>query len=145
MIVPSGNGSFPSRRFDRYKHRYPRMRNSHEGRLRGDCARYLTAFLQEYDRCRTIPRAATWPMAEGLAEPNWLNLAKKPTNHMITKVWFITGANRGLGAEIAKKALAAGTSLPSQASVASWPSLKSESRCFCAALRTWLLDLISAL
>jgi hypothetical protein len=59
-------------------------------------------------------------MAEGLAEPQWFNLAQKPTNHiMVTKVWFITGANRGIGAEIAKAALAAGTSLPTQASVAS--------------------------
>src|ERR1700693_704806 len=60
------------------------------------------------------------------------------------KICFITGANDGIGAEIAMAALAVGTSLPTQASVASWPSLKGESRCFCAASRTWLLDLVTA-
>jgi len=39
-------------------------------------AKERTAFLQEYDRRRTIPRAATWSMADGLAEPQWFNLAK---------------------------------------------------------------------
>jgi AraC-like DNA-binding protein len=33
-----------------------------------DCGPERTAFPQEYDRCRTIPRAATCSMAEGLAE-----------------------------------------------------------------------------
>ena len=70
---------------------------------------------------------------------------KKPTNHiMAKKSCLITGANDGIGAEIAMAALAVGTSLPTQASVASWPSLKGESRCFCAASRTWLLDSVTA-
>jgi hypothetical protein len=52
------------------------------------------------------------------------NLAKiKQTNHMTIKACFLTDANR---AEIAMAALVVGTSLPTQASVASWPSLKGE-------------------
>src|SRR5258705_3273276 len=61
-------------------------------------------------------------MAEGLGESQWLNLVKKPTNHiMAKKSCLITDANDGIGAEIAMAALAVGTSLPTQASVASWP------------------------
>jgi hypothetical protein len=64
------------------------------------------------------------------------------TNHiMTTKNCFFTDANR---AEISMVALAVGTSLPTQASVASWPSLKGESGCFCVASHTWLLDLVTA-
>ena len=64
------------------------------------------------------------------------------TNHiMTTKNCFFTDANR---AEISMVALAVGTSLPTQASVASRPSLKGESRCFCVASHTWLLDLVTA-
>jgi NAD(P)-dependent dehydrogenase (short-subunit alcohol dehydrogenase family) len=33
---------------------------------------------------------------------------EKSTNHMATKVWFITGATRGIGSEIAKAAPADG-------------------------------------
>ena len=70
-------------------------------------------------------------MAEGLAKPQWLDLEKKPTNHIMAKtICFMTCANHGIGAEIARAALAVGTSLPSQTSVASWPSLKGESRCY---------------
>jgi len=70
-------------------------------------------------------------MAEGLVEPQWLNLVQKPTNHiMVKKSCFMTGAHGGIGAEIARAALAVGASLPTQASVASWPSPNGESRCF---------------
>ncbi len=62
---------------------------------------------------------------------------------MTTKTCFFTDANDGIDAEIAMASLAVGTSLPSQASVASWSSLKGESRCFCAASRTWLLDSVT--
>ncbi len=52
------------------------------------------------------------------------NLEKiKQTNHMTTKACFLTDANR---AEIAMAASVVGTSLPNQASVASWSSLKGE-------------------
>jgi NADP-dependent 3-hydroxy acid dehydrogenase YdfG len=45
-------------------------------------------------------------MADALAEPQWFNLAKKKsTNHMAIRVWLITDAARGIGAEIAKAAL----------------------------------------
>jgi NAD(P)-dependent dehydrogenase (short-subunit alcohol dehydrogenase family) len=37
-----------------------------------------------------------------------VNLAKRSTNHMAIGVWFITGAVRGIGAEIAKAALVDG-------------------------------------
>jgi len=43
-------------------------------------------------------------MADGLAEPQRFSLAKKSTNHMATKVWFITGANRGIRSEITSAA-----------------------------------------
>jgi len=60
---------------------------------------------------------------------------------MPTKTCFFTDANR---AEISMAALVVDTSLPTQASVASWLSLKGELRCFCAAPHTWLLDLVTA-
>ena len=47
-------------------------------------------------------------MADALAEPQWFNLAKNNNKSMATKVWFITGAIRGIGAEIAKTALVDG-------------------------------------
>jgi hypothetical protein len=54
-------------------------------------------------------------LAEGLAESQWLNLAIKPTNHIMAKnIRFNTDANDGIGAEIAMAALAVGTSLPTQ-------------------------------
>ena len=77
-------------------------------------------------------------MAEGLAEPQWLNLAKKPTNHTMAKtICFMTCAHHGIGAEIARAALAVGTSLPTQTPAASWPSPKGESH-------RWLVDLVTA-
>jgi NAD(P)-dependent dehydrogenase (short-subunit alcohol dehydrogenase family) len=33
---------------------------------------------------------------------------KKSTNHMVMRIWFITGATHGIGAEIAKAALVHG-------------------------------------
>jgi NAD(P)-dependent dehydrogenase (short-subunit alcohol dehydrogenase family) len=47
-------------------------------------------------------------MADGLAGHQWFSLAKKSTNHMAIRAWFITGATRGIGAEIAKAALVDG-------------------------------------
>jgi hypothetical protein len=39
-------------------------------------------FPQESDRRSTIPRAATWSTVDGLAGPQWCNLAKEQsTNH----------------------------------------------------------------
>ena len=41
----------------------------------------------------------TWSMADGLGELQLLNLARKQSrNHMATKVCFINGATRGIGA-----------------------------------------------
>ena len=63
-------------------------------------------FPQEYDRRRTIPRAAAWPMADSLAGPKWFNLAKEQSaNHMAKTVWFIAGVTRGIGTEITKAVL----------------------------------------
>jgi hypothetical protein len=78
-------------------------------------------------------------MTEGLAEPQWLNLAKKrPTIHTMAKtICFMTCAHHGIGDEIARAVLAVGTSLPSQTSDASWPSPKGESQ-------GWLVDLVTA-
>jgi hypothetical protein len=78
-------------------------------------------------------------MTEGLAEPQWLNLAKKTNqsyygqNNLLHDVC----ANHGIGAEIARAALAVGTSLPTQTSAVSWPSPKGESH-------RWLVDLVTA-
>src|SRR5271165_5308306 len=63
---------------------------------------------------------------------------KKPTNDIMAKtICFMTCANHGIGAEIARAALAVGTSLPTQTSAASWPSPKGESH-------SWLADLVTA-
>ncbi len=63
---------------------------------------------------------------------------KKPTNHIMAKtICFVTCANHGICAEIARAALAVGTSLPTQTSAASWPSPKGESQ-------RWLVNLVNA-
>jgi hypothetical protein len=63
---------------------------------------------------------------------------KNPTNHTMAKtICFMTCAHHGIGVEIARAALALGTSLPTQTSAVSWPSPKGESR-------RWLVDLVTA-
>ena len=37
-------------------------------------------------------------MADGLARHQWFSLAKKSTNHMAIRAWFITGTACGIGA-----------------------------------------------
>jgi hypothetical protein len=51
-----------------------------------DCGLEHTAFPQEYDWRRTIPRAVTWSMADSLAKPQWFNLAKKSTKTGVQKM-----------------------------------------------------------
>jgi NAD(P)-dependent dehydrogenase (short-subunit alcohol dehydrogenase family) len=41
-------------------------------------------------------------MGDGLAEPKCFQPRKKINKSMVTRAWFITGATRGIGAEIAK-------------------------------------------
>jgi hypothetical protein len=77
--------------------------------VNGNIAAAEAFFAQDRDRFRTIPRAVTWSMADGLGELQLLNLARKQSrNHMATKVCFINGATRGIGAQIAKGLLAEG-------------------------------------
>jgi NAD(P)-dependent dehydrogenase (short-subunit alcohol dehydrogenase family) len=76
---------------------------------------------------------------------------KKSTNHMATKAWLITGAPRGMGAEIAKAALVDGNQVVAagrkpeavtkpQAALAALMPIKGKSRNFLTTARTWLRD-----
>jgi hypothetical protein len=56
---------------------------------------------------------------------------------MAKTICFMICAHHGTGDEIARAALAVGTSLPSQTSVAPWPSPKGQSH-------GWLVDLVTA-
>jgi hypothetical protein len=47
-------------------------------------------------------------MADSLAEPQWLSLAKKSKNHTATRVWLTTDATRRIHAQTAKAALVDG-------------------------------------
>jgi hypothetical protein len=63
---------------------------------------------------------------------------KKTTNLTMAKtICFMTCANHGIKVEIARAALAVGTSLPTQTSTASWPSPQGE-------LHRWLVDWVTA-
>jgi hypothetical protein len=55
---------------------------------------------------------------------------------MAKTICFMMCAHHGIGDEIARAALAVGTSLPSQTSDASWPSPKGQSH-------RWLVDLVT--
>jgi hypothetical protein len=75
--------------------------------------------------------------SEQLDNPESIYRAWADMNLFNQEVCFMTCAHHGIGAEIARAALAVGTSLPTQTSAASWPSPKGESH-------RWPVDLVTA-